>query len=114
MHDPMSPKEVSKIINEEFDVIRKLFLEKNDAYASEINALDNFDEQSHNTKLSVFEVWSVLANKHDIAIRNAIRKAPEKPEEGSEGMISRVRDRIVYSLLLLALLKRLEAEQKKP
>lgn len=99
------------LIDNEMSEISDLYEEKARAYSKDSNALENFDIQSQLTGMTPFQIWSVFAAKHDIAIMKAIAENPELPEEYSEGMESRIRDRVVYSMLLLALLKRAKGAQ---
>lgn len=93
--------EMTKLIESEFDRIRELRETKGKEYASEEDTLADFREVAREAGVNELQVWLTYVKKHQRAIDTFIREGAVK----SEAIEGRIRDVIVYHLLLLGLLK---------
>ncbi len=94
----MKVAEFRALLEEEFERIRVLNKTKGADYRrGEDDAFANFKRTATSLGLTPQQVWAVYANKHWDAILNYCRQGQTE----SEAIEDRLRDVILYSLLLL-------------
>lgn len=82
-----------------------IIVAKGDAYADgDKDTLSNFKHVSERGGTTVIQAWLNYYLKHEIAIELAIKKNPETPIEGTEGILSRIVDAKNYLDLLACIL----------
>jgi hypothetical protein len=101
----MTIQERNQLTNELLDGVFQTGSSKGAAYAQEGDCLSNFKDVAAMLGLTKYQVWAVYAEKHFIAITNAIRNNPEHPVERTESMRGRIIDGIVYLTILHAMLE---------
>jgi hypothetical protein len=97
----MHYERMSELIEREFDAIRELRATKGLEYAGELDTLADFKDVAEETGTTPFQVWATYVKKHQRAIDTFIREGGVK----SESIESRIRDVVVYHLLLLGLIE---------
>jgi len=97
----MTFDEMTALVEAEFDWVRNVRETKGKEYAGENDTLADFKEAAEQLDVSPLVVWSVYVKKHERAIDSFVREGSAK----SEAIEDRVRDVIVYHLLLLGLLR---------
>ncbi len=81
---------------------REEMVRKNADYADDNNdALANFYDGAKECEVTPLKAWAIHARKHDLAVRRVVRG--RKLE--SETLSGRLKDRIVYTVLLAALVQ---------
>ena len=88
------------LIESEMQTIIALNQTKGIEYAGHDDALSNFTRRATELGISPYQVWSVLAGKHWDAIESYCKTGNVL----SEPIESRIRDLILYALLLLGLI----------
>lgn len=102
----MNNEELSKLMDSEFDTIKKLFAKKNESYGASEDTFYNFRQTAirlHPTTLEtitsiygkMFLVAETLVDKHNVALAKGIHVSECR---------ERLRDRIVYSLIEIAMI----------
>lgn len=104
----MTTNELESIFDETFQTITELSRSKGADYASDADRLSNFKDQAAKLGLTPYQVWAVYANKHWDAINAFVRNNGQLESEPIE---SRVHDILVYSILLLGLIKDKQREE---
>lgn len=104
----MTTPELTQLFEEHLAVIQELTRAKGADYASDADRLSNFKLNGERLGLTEYQIWGVYANKHWDAINAFIRNDGQLESEPIE---SRVHDIIVYSFLLLGLIKDREAKE---
>lgn len=99
--------DLSSIIEGEFDRIRGIRESKGREYASDEDTLADFKEVAEETGVTPLQCWSVYVKKHVRAIDTFVREGSLK----SEPIEGRIRDVIVYHLLLLGLIVDMKEER---
>jgi hypothetical protein len=97
--------EFQELRDEAFQRIRDLNDTKGSDYAGDEDALSNFKRHAERLGLTPELVWAVYAGKHWDAIETYCRTGEVK----SEAIEGRVYDLVLYSLLLLGLVREREA-----
>lgn len=92
---------MTQLIEAEFEHIREIRATKGREYAGEEDTLADFFEVAEEAGTTPLQVWLTYVRKHDRAIGAYIREGSVK----SEAIEGRIRDVIVYHLLLLGLIK---------
>jgi hypothetical protein len=97
----MNRKDFQEMMDADYRAIRAINNTKGNDYAGQDDALRNFKEQAATLKLRPEQVWAVLALKHWFAIMTycADGAVQSEPIEG------RLHDIILYSFLLLGLIR---------
>lgn len=93
--------EMTELIESEFARIREIRETKGKEYAGEEDTLADFKEVAREAGVNELQVWLTYVKKHQRAIDTFVREGAVK----SEAIEGRIRDVIVYHLLLLGLLK---------
>lgn len=96
------------MMKEDFDTIVGINTVKGHDYAGDEDALANFKETAKATGITPEQAWSVFATKHWSAIMTFVREG----DVASEPIEGRIHDVILYSFLLLGLIR--EKEAAKP
>lgn len=102
----MNNDELSKLMDSEFADIKKLFAKKNESYGAEDDTFYNFRQTAirmnpaiRETVTSIYEqmflVAETLVDKHNVALAKGIHVSECR---------ERLRDRIVYSLIEIAMI----------
>jgi len=102
----MTHDEFLNLLNEEFERIKELFENKNKDYARKDEVFNNFNTLAKLIGQKRETVWLIYFMKHVLSIANWVREGAmytERPED-------RLRDIIVYALLLIGMIK--EKEKK--
>jgi hypothetical protein len=97
----MNRSQFQVLIDEEFQTISNLNNTKGKDYAGDEDALSNFKRHAEALDLTPEQVWAVYAGKHWDAIQTYC-KAGQVESEAIEG---RIRDLVLYGLLLLGLVE---------
>ena len=111
----MNNDELSKIMDSEFENIKKLFAKKNESYGSQDDTFYNFRQTAIRMNPAVnelattiyeqmFAVAETLVDKHNVALAKGIHV-----NECRE----RLRDRIVYSLIEIAMIDEMIEQWKQ-
>lgn len=74
-------------------------------YSGNEDCLDNFKRAAKNLGMTPFQIWAVYFSKHIDSVMNAIKYHPEYPQVESEPLRGRIKDIIVYSVLLECLME---------
>lgn len=97
----MKYEDMESLISAEFTRIRELRSTKGREYAGEEDTLADFKEVAEEAGIAPLQVWATYVKKHQRAIDTYIREGHVK----SEAIEDRIRDVIVYHLLLLGLIQ---------
>lgn len=100
---------MTALIEGEFDRIRAIRETKGREYAGEEDTLADFKEVAAETGVTPLQCWNVYVKKHVRAVDSFIREGEVK----SEAIEGRIRDVIVYHLLLLGLIEDLRGEHPR-
>lgn len=103
----MTLEEFNQLHNERVEKSRKVLIQKNREYGTELDVLESFKEQSelsiHNTSPAIG--WELLV-KHLYSVRRIIREYEESGTHPTKEMIDeKFGDAINYLILIEALLK---------
>lgn len=101
----MKAEDFREMISVEFEHIIDLNRTKGGEYAGEDDALAFLKEAAAEAGITPDQIWYVLARKHWMSIAAYVREG----KEGSEKIEGRIRDEILYLLLLLGLVREREA-----
>jgi hypothetical protein len=99
----MKKADFQKLLDEEFEQLRKLVATKGEEYTRSDDQLDNFKRRAEEGSLHPEQVWLVFAGKHYDAICSWIRR--EGQVLSDESIESRIRDLQVFLYLLQALVR---------
>lgn len=99
---------MTQLIEAEFDAVRNLRETKGREYAGEADTLADFKEVAEETGTTPLQVWATYVKKHQRAIDTFIREGSVK----SEAIDDRIRDVVVYHLLLLGLIEDLREKEE--
>ncbi len=99
---------MSEIVEAEFDRIRGIRESKGREYAQDEDTLADFKEVAAESGVTWFQCWNVYVKKHVRAVDTFIREGAVK----SESIEGRIRDVIVYHLLLLGLIEDAKALER--
>lgn len=102
----MDRAEFLAMVDEDYQAIRKINAQKGHDYAGDDDALLNFKRQAKTLDLQPEQIWAVYAQKHWDAIMTYCRAG----QVASEPIESRLHDVILYSFLLLGLVRERQAE----
>lgn len=91
--------QMTELIRDEAERLVALNTTKGEEYAGNADALSNFKRRAHELGITPFQVWAVLAGKHWDAIESYCKTG----EVLSEPIEGRIRDLVLYNLLLLGL-----------
>jgi hypothetical protein len=96
---------MTQLIESEFDNIRNVRETKGREYAGEEDTLADFKEVATEAGITPLQCWLTYVKKHQRAVDTFIREGSVK----SEAIEDRIRDIVVYHLLLLGLIEDLRA-----
>lgn len=99
---------MESIIEREFDNVRELRGTKGREYARDEDTLADFKEVAAECGVTPLQCWAVYVKKHQRAIDTFIREGGVR----SESIESRIRDVLVYHLLLLGLIEEQRASSR--
>jgi hypothetical protein len=99
---------MTELIEDEFNNIRSIRETKGLEYAGEQDTLADFKEVAEDAGITPLQVWLTYVKKHQRAVDTFIREGEVK----SESIESRIRDIIVYHLLLYGLIIDLQGEKE--
>jgi hypothetical protein len=104
-------KDLEHLMADTFTTVRGLNRTKGLEYATSDEALANFYRRAEALGIDPMTVWAVLFGKHVDAVMSYVREG----EVQSEPIEGRIHDLILYSVLLLGLIKDAEdqAEQRQ-
>lgn len=105
----MDRTEFLAMVDEDYKAIRKINEAKGHDYAGDDDALANFKQQGVALGLTPEQVWGVFAGKHWAAVMTFIREG----DVASEPIEGRIHDVILYSFLLLGLIREKQPEVKR-
>jgi hypothetical protein len=95
----------NQMIEEIFDEVRHLAKAKGGEYSGDTDRLENFRRQGRDQELPMETIWRIYAGKHWDAVNQYIKDLRTGEErERLESINGRIRDLIVYLLLLEAML----------
>ena len=97
----MDRTEFLAMLDEDYQAIRKINETKGHDYAGDDDALANFKRHATELGLTPEQVWSVYASKHWDAVMTYVREG----SVASEPIEGRLHDVILYSFLLLGLVR---------
>ncbi len=98
----MTSQELVELFDRIVAECRDEMVRKNQDYADDDNdALANFYDAAKEYELTPRQAWAVHARKHDLAVRKVVRG----DKLASETLAGRLKDRIVYTVLLAALVQ---------
>jgi hypothetical protein len=96
----------NKMIEEIFDEVRHLAKAKGGEYSGDLDRLLNFRRNGQALDLPMETIWAVYAAKHWDAVMQYIKDLKSgKERERLESINGRIRDLIVYLLLLEAMVE---------
>lgn len=98
------------MMDDDYDIIREINKTKGHDYAGDDDALRNFKEAARDLGVSPALIWAVYANKHWSAIMTYCREGKVE----SEGIEGRCHDAILYTFLLLGLIREGTAPEPIP
>lgn len=99
------PEEYTKLLDETYQMLKKLSTLKGGEYAGDADRLANFRRNGENLGLEMEQVWAVYAGKHWDALMQYIKDLGTKTNrERMEPIAGRVDDLIVYLTLFKAML----------
>lgn len=97
-------KRYDEIVEDAFNKIRKLGVDKGGEYAGDFDRLANFRRNGKNLGLPMETVWAVYAGKHWDALMQYIQDMNTgKSRPRTEPIAGRAHDLMVYLLLFLAM-----------
>lgn len=96
----MTFDEMTDLVEAEFQKIRDIRATKGTEYAPIEDTLADFKEVAASCGVTPYQVWQVYVEKHQRAIATWVREGDVK----SEAIEDRIRDVVVYHLLLLGLI----------
>lgn len=105
----MDRDEFLRMMDAEYQTIRKINETKGHDYAGDDDALLNFKTAAAAVGLAPEQIWSVYAHKHWSAVMTYVRDQGQLASEPIEG---RLHDLILYSFLMLGLIE--ERKQARP
>jgi nucleotide-binding universal stress UspA family protein len=97
---------MTQLIESEFDNIRNVRETKGREYAGEEDTLADFKEVAAEAGITPLQCWLTYVKKHQRAVDTFIREGSVK----SEAIEDRIRDIVVYHLLLLGLIEDMKHE----
>lgn len=100
----MNLQDRQKLTREIFDECLAIAESKGTDYSGNEDSLANFKRNAERLGLTKYQVWLVYFAKHIDSVMNSIKAHPEYPQTESEPMRERLKDIIVYSVLLIALM----------
>lgn len=101
----MTLKERERITKEIFDECMKVGRAKGQDYAGKEDTLHNFKGIADDLGLTKYQVWAVYCSKQIYSIMNSIKLDPNNPQVESEPLRERIKDVIVYMVILQALME---------
>lgn len=100
--------DVARLMEEVFEECKKTHGVANQEYALDTDALANFNEVAKDAGISRLSVWYILASKHWRGVASYIRGFKSQ----RENVRGRIKDLIVYLVLLWAMINDDEEEQQ--
>lgn len=107
----MDRDEFLRMMDAEYQTIRKINETKGHDYAGDDDALANFKEQARAVGLAPEQVWAIFAGKHWSAVMTYVREQGQLASEPIEG---RLHDLILYSFLMLGLIEERKRARPSP
>ncbi len=100
----MNLKTRQKLFEELFAECLDLAHKKGKDYSGEKDALENFKLNAESLGITKYQTWAIYFKKGIDSILNSIKYSPEKPQVESEPLKERIKDGIIYLILLYCLL----------
>jgi len=107
----MKLKRRKEIFQEIMTECMELSEKKGKDYSGDTDSLSNFKLNAESLGITKYQTWAIYFKKGIDAILNSVKSNPERPQVESEPLRERIKDGIIYLVLLLCLLIE-DAEEK--